>query len=132
LVVAAATVVSGGAQAKTSAPTVSVSAPKGSLTNGTHYDIGASGYSGGFNRVAIFVSVNTPCAATALGEARTGTPEHLFRVAKYRSFALATRNAYWAKAPGDRYACAYLFLHNHSDASDQLRAERHFRVVRKR
>lgn len=111
---------------------MSVTAPKSPLTKGTHYDIGASGYAGGFNRVAIFVSVNTPCPATALAEARTGTPEYLFTATKYVAFKVATKNAYRAKMPGDRYACAYLFLHSHADASDQLLAQRHFRVVAKR
>ncbi len=131
MVVAAATAVSGGAEAKTEAPTVNVTAPKSPLTAGTHYDIGASGYAGGFNRVAIFVSVDTPCSPTALEEAKTGTPEYLFTVAKYGSFSVATRKAYRAKAPGSRYACAYLFLHSHADATDQLLAQRHFKVVAK-
>ena len=133
---AAVALVTGGAEAQTTAPTnppkLKVKAPKSPISTGTHYDIGSSGYSGGFNRVAAFVSVNVHCASTALAEARTGTPEHLFTVSADQKFAVATKSAYWAKAAGDRYACAYLFLHKHADAADQLRVEKRFSVTAKR
>jgi hypothetical protein len=132
---AAAALATGGAEAQTTAPNnppkVTVKAPKGSIKTGTHYDISSSGYSGGFNRVAIFVSVGVHCSSTALAEAKTGTPEYLFKVPAQQKFAVATKDAYRAKAPGDRYACAYLFLHKHADSGDQLVAEKHFRVKAK-
>ncbi|MBV9212972.1 MAG: hypothetical protein JOZ25_04910 [Actinobacteria bacterium] len=127
--VAAVALASGGAEARTDPPTLKVTAPKAALAPGTRYDVGASGYAAAFNRLALFVSVGKECAESALLEARTGTPEHLFDVPAYHSFSVATKNAYRAKAPGDRYACGYLFLHNHSDAADQLRGQRHFRVA---
>jgi 3D (Asp-Asp-Asp) domain-containing protein len=100
-------------QAKTATKkaSLSVSVPA-SVKNGKTFKVKASGYSGKFDRVALFTAIGSSCAKTEAAETAVYSPV-VFTISTKHNYKV--HHSYTAATAGKHVVCAYLY--SSTDAS---------------